>query len=115
MNIVTETLDLFVGGNGKIWTIDLEVQDPATGLLSADDITGYTAVSVKLFVVSAKDTTGYTSTNAPAVISASPASVSWQPSATDVATPGNYQVQVLVTLPTGVVPYRGPLYTVSPY
>lgn len=91
------------GANGKPWTITLNTDS------GPDTITGISVGSISMVLYDKSrpggSRVGVTSTGAITIVTANPAVISWQPTAADYATIGNFLAEPNVTFPTGPVAY----------
>ena len=90
----------YTGSYGRPWLITLNTDS------GPDQILGISKTSISIIL---RNTTGIpadnTSTGDIEIVTASPAVISWQPTAADFANAGNYSVYPVVTFPTGPVVY----------
>ena len=100
----------YVGAYGKPWTINLNTDSGPDNLgsLSAS------AISVSLRNVDLIPPVDVVSTGAVAIVTASPAQITWQPTATDYAAAGNRQLLIQVTFSTGPVEYDPFPFAIQP-
>lgn len=91
----------YQGKYGQPWTINLNTDSAGANL------TGIAASSISIVVRNVgSPASDVTSTGTIAIVSvANPAQITWQPTATDYAATGSFQMVLTVTLATGPVTY----------
>ena len=91
----------YVGAYGKPWTLNLNTDSGADNLGSLTA----SAIQVSLRNTDVTPPVDVVSTGAVVIVTANPAVITWQPTATDYAVAGNRQLLVQVTFATGPVEY----------